>query len=143
MWDITYVDNVADAHVLAVENLLSSKTASGQAFFISNKEPIPFRDFCLAVWAHFGHYPPFQIHVPESVACFAGYLAEWLTWVTGTPTTLSSGSVKDACSIRYCSGTKARTILGYSPCVGVEEGLRISCKVSIENPFRRANDFMG
>lgn len=48
----------------------------------------------------------------------------------GTPTTLSRGSVKDACSMRYASGEKARRILGYEARFGIEEGLRISCLVS-------------
>ncbi|KAJ5095861.1 hypothetical protein NUU61_005217 [Penicillium alfredii] len=47
LWDITHVSNVADAHVLAVENLLSSRTAAGEAFFIQNNELIALRDFCL------------------------------------------------------------------------------------------------
>ncbi len=41
----SYVDNVADAHVLAVENLLMSRTAAGEAIFIANEQPIPFRRF--------------------------------------------------------------------------------------------------
>lgn len=49
LWDVTYVTNVADAHILAAENLTSSKTAAGEAFFISNNEPIPFRVLCLAI----------------------------------------------------------------------------------------------
>jgi nucleoside-diphosphate-sugar epimerase len=55
LWDVTYVENVADAHVLAAENLMSSKTAAGEIFFIQNNEPIPFRDFTLEVWKNFGH----------------------------------------------------------------------------------------
>ena len=47
----------------------------------------------------------------------------------GTPTTLSRGSVKDACSMRYASGEKAKRILGYEARVGIEEGLRVSCQV--------------
>ena len=133
MWDVTYVGNVADAHVLAVENLLSSRTAAGEAIFISNEEPITFRDFCLAVWKNFDHYPPFVFHIPISVAAFTGYMAEWVTWFTGTPTTLSRGSVFDACGIRYCNGEKARRILGYKPRIGIEEGLHISCKVSVSH----------
>lgn len=131
LWDVTYVCNIADAHVLAVENLLSSRTAAGEAFFISNEEPITFRDFCLAIWAEFGHYPPFTFHIPVSIATFVGYIAEWVTWFTGTPTTLSRGSVLDACATRYCSGEKAHKILGYKPRVGIEEGIRISCNVRV------------
>lgn len=129
MWDVTYVSNVADAHVLAVENLLSTGTARGQAIFISNEQPLPFRDFCLAVWKEFGHYPPFEVKIPEALATFAGYLAECVTWTTGSASTLSRGSVKDACQVRYCSGVGARKILGYKPGVGIEEGIRISCEV--------------
>lgn len=131
LWDVTYVANVADAHVLAVENLLSTRTAAGEAIFISNEEPITFRDFCLEVWKNFGHYPPYQVHIPMSLAYLVGYIAEGVTWVTGTPTTLSRGSVFDACGTRYCNGEKARKILGYRPRVGIEEGIRISCLVSL------------
>jgi sterol-4alpha-carboxylate 3-dehydrogenase (decarboxylating) len=130
LWDVTYVTNVADAHVLAAENLISSKSAAGEAFFIQNNEPIAFRDFCLAIWAHFGHTPPFQVHVPITLAWLAGLISECLTWVTVSTTTLSRGSVKDACSVRYASGEKARRILGYEARVGIEEGIRLSCEVS-------------
>jgi sterol-4alpha-carboxylate 3-dehydrogenase (decarboxylating) len=131
LWDVTYVGNIADAHVLAAENLLSSTTAVGQTFFIQNNEPITFRDFSLAVWKHFGHIPPFEIVIPAWLAWFAGLVAECFTWVSGTTTTLSRGSVKDACSIRYASGAKAEKILGYRPRIGVEEALRMSCEVCL------------
>ena len=131
LWDVTYVGNVADAHVLAVENLLSTRTAAGEAIFVSNEEPIPFRDFCLEVWKNFGHYPSFEVHIPVPLAAMAGYIAELATWITGTPATLSRGSVFDACGTRYCSGEKARQILGYKPRVGIEEGIRIGCMVSV------------
>jgi sterol-4alpha-carboxylate 3-dehydrogenase (decarboxylating) len=126
---VTYVGNVADAHVLAAENLLSTMTAAGEAFFIQNNEPIAFRSFSLAVWKHFGHIPPFQVPIPAGLAWFAGLFAECFTWISGTTTTLSRGSVKDACSTRYASGAKAERVLGYRPRVGLEEGLRISCEV--------------
>jgi len=57
-----------------------------------------------------------------------GMLAEWKTFFVGTPSTLSRGSVKDACSMRYASGEKARRILGYEARIGIEEGLRLSCE---------------
>ncbi|KAL4793212.1 hypothetical protein BDV19DRAFT_367192 [Aspergillus venezuelensis] len=128
LWDVTYVTNIADAHVLAAENLTSSRTAAAEAFFIQNNEPIRFRDFCLAIWAHFGHIPPFEVHIPKGLACFAGMVAEGLTWAFGKTTTLSRGSVKDACAVRYANGEKARRILGYEARVGIEDGIRMSCE---------------
>lgn len=125
--DFTYVDNIADAHVLAAENLVSTKTAAGEAFFISNAEPISFRDFCVAIWAEFGHIPPFQIRLPESVAWCAGYAAEWVSWLTGSRMGLCRGSVYDYLRTRYTNISKARKVLGYTPRVGLVEGLHLSC----------------
>ena len=116
--------------MLAVENLLNSRTAAGEAIFISNESPVPFRDFCLAIWREFGHIPPFELHVSKPIAAFFGFLTDLVTRITGTPSTLSRGSVHDACAIRYCNGEKARRLLGYSPQVGLDEGIRKSCDVS-------------
>jgi len=135
LWDITHVSNIADAHVLAAENLLSSRTAAGEAFFIQNNEPITFRDFCLAVWLHFGHAPPFEIRIPQGLAYLMGFACEMATWLMGTTPTLSRGSVQDACSVRYASGDKAKAILGYEARIGIEEAIRQSCEVSRDYTF--------
>ena len=68
-----------------------------------------------------------------------GLVAEWKTSIMGTPTTLSRGSVKDACSMRYASGEKARRILGYEARIGIEEGLGISCLVRFLSGRTTAN----
>lgn len=130
LWDVTYVNNVADAHILAVENLMTTRTAAGEAFFIQNNEPITFRDFCLAVWKQFGHIPPYEVRIPAGLAYFAGLVCEMATWATGTTATLSRGSVQDACAVRYASGDKARKVLGYEARIGLEEAIRRSCEVS-------------
>lgn len=44
-WDLTYVGNVAQAHLLAAEQLAPGAPAAGQAFFITNQEPVPFWAF--------------------------------------------------------------------------------------------------
>lgn len=129
MWDTVYVGNVADAHVLALENLLSSDpTAAGEAFFIQNNEATSFREFCLQVWKSYnGHTPPFTVTIPVGLAWALGAVMETLTWFTGTPATLSRGSINDATAIRYANGEKAKRILGYEPRVKMEEGLKRSC----------------
>ena len=147
MWDVTDVRNIADAHVLAAENLISttvtvstengkhgmitSPSAAGETFFIANDAPIPFRDFCREIWKNFGVYPTWEVTIPEGVARIASGFAEWIAWARGKPTTLSSGSIGDAVAIRYCSGRKAREVLGYVPQIGLEEGIRESCQVSM------------
>jgi sterol-4alpha-carboxylate 3-dehydrogenase (decarboxylating) len=128
--DFVYVTNVADAHVLAVANLLNSQTAAGQAMFISNGEPVTLRDFCLAVWKEFGHVPRFQVAVPEGLAWWMGYAAEWGSWLTGTEGVFSRGIVSDGCRDRYVSIAKANRLLKYQPKTSLAEGLHVSCQVS-------------
>ena len=130
LWDITYVTNVADAHVLAAENLRSNTpTAAGEIFFIQNNTPIIFRDFSIAVWKEFGHIPPYEVTIPGGLAWVAGLLAEGASWLIGSKEpTLSRGTVNDACAVRYASGEKAKRVLGYEAKVGLEEGIRLSCE---------------
>ncbi|OCK84146.1 C-3 sterol dehydrogenase/C-4 decarboxylase-like protein [Lepidopterella palustris CBS 459.81] len=128
LFDFVYVTNVADAHLLAVSNLLTTRTAAGEAFFVSNGQPVPFRDFCVAIWAEFGHVPPWEARIPRAVAWALGGVAEWVTWLTGSQATLSRGSVKDACGVRYANLEKARRVLGYEPTVGLAEGVKIACQ---------------
>jgi sterol-4alpha-carboxylate 3-dehydrogenase (decarboxylating) len=129
LWDTDYVGNVADAHVLAVQNLFGSKTASGEVFFVQNDERVPFRDLCLAIWKNFHHFPPYEITIPKALGSVMGSLSEWYGWFANKPVSLSRGSVMDACAVRYASGRKAEQVLGHRPKIGLEEGLRRSCEV--------------
>ena len=131
LWDTVYVSNVADAHALAVKNLLSSKTAAGETFFIQNNEPISFREFSLAIWKEFGYYPPFEVQIPVSLGWIVGLIAECWAWLSGLPTTISRGSTMDACAMRYATGDKAARLLEYKPRIGLGEGLKRSCRVSV------------
>lgn len=70
------------------------------------------------------------MHIPKSLAYFTGLACEMVTWLMGTTTTLSPGSVQDACATRYASGNKAKEILRYKARIGIEEAIRLSCEVS-------------
>ena len=138
--DFVYVDNVADAHLLAARNLLNSQSAAGEALYITNGEPIIARDLCIAIWKEFGHVPRFEVRVPERLAWWMGWAAEWANWLAGTDGVFCRGIVSDGCRDRYASIAKAGRILGYSPRVSLEEGLKISCQVSI-HPGRQAMEW--
>jgi hypothetical protein len=128
--DYIYVSNAADAHVLAAANLLTSQTAAGEAFFITNGEPVPLRDLCRAVWKEFGHVPRFEVGVPEGLAAWAAWAAEGASWVLGgAEAEFCRGLLSDACRDRYVCIHKARSVLGYRPRVGLDEGVRLSCQV--------------
>jgi sterol-4alpha-carboxylate 3-dehydrogenase (decarboxylating) len=125
------VSNVADAHVLALENLLTTGTAAGHAFFITNGQPVTFRDFCLAVWAGFGHIPKFEMKIPVGIALALAYVSEWVDWLTGSEGAFNRGTVRDCTQTVYANINKAREILGYEPKVGLPEGVKISCQVRV------------
>lgn len=127
-YDFMYISNAVDAHVLAVENLLTTKTAAGHAFFISNDEPVYFFDFMAYIWAQFGHVPSFRVRIPGQLAWFVALIMEIITWFTGSGATLDRGSVKDGIRTQYSNNDKAKQILGYYPKVGLSDGIRRSCE---------------
>lgn len=129
LYDFMYISNAVDAHILAAENLLTTQTAAGQAFFISNEEPVYFWDFLAFVWMQFKHVPNHRYYIPTNVAWFAGFLLEWITYLTGSATTLSRGSVADGVRSHFSNIGKAKRILGYQPKVGLSEGARRACEV--------------
>jgi sterol-4alpha-carboxylate 3-dehydrogenase (decarboxylating) len=126
LYDFMYIDNAVDAHVLAIENLLTKGTAVG-AFFISNQEPVYFWDLFLAIWAEFGHVPRFRVFLPLWLACVVAWILELLTFLTGAPPTINTGSVLDGVGTRYSDNSKARQVLGYYPKVRLAEAVKRSC----------------
>lgn len=139
LWDVCHANNVADAHLLAAENLLlGDKKAAGEAFFIGNEEPIPFRTFCLAVWREFGHVPKFEVPVPMNLAWVLGYLTEWVSFFVGRNPALRRESVADATATRYADGKKAREILGYKARLSLHDGIARSCRLQQQREAERA-----
>lgn len=128
IYDFMYIDNAVDAHILAVENLLTTQTAAGEVFFISNEEPVYFWDFFAYIWAQFGHVPRYRFHIPVSLAWFAALVTEWVAWLTGRASTLDTGSVRDGVRTHFANNKKARHILGYQPRVPLAEGVRLACE---------------
>ena len=126
--DFMYIDNAVHAHMLAIENLLTTATAAGHVLNISNQQPVYFWDFLAFVWAQFGHFPAFRVHIPAIIAWLTGWLLEWITWLTGSVSTLDRGSVKDGIHTAYSSNEKAIRILGYEPKIDLAEGVRRSCE---------------
>ncbi|GME28348.1 Sterol-4-alpha-carboxylate 3-dehydrogenase, decarboxylating [Neofusicoccum parvum] len=126
LYDFTYVANAADAHVLAALNLLRAETGTsvaGLPVFVTNAAPVPFRDFCRAVWARFGHVPRCEVRVPAPAARALARVADAAAWAAGgREWSLSAGSVEDAVGVRYVDGRRARDLLGYVPRVGLAEG---------------------
>ncbi|KAI1537202.1 C-3 sterol dehydrogenase C-4 decarboxylase family protein [Pyrenophora tritici-repentis] len=137
MFDFTYVENVAHGHVLGVLALLQThkvlptipldhERVDGEAFFITNGEPVYFWDFARAVWHEAGDRLPLGSvwHLSADVAWTIGAILENLFWVLGKKPNLTRAQVRYSSMSKYHSIAKAKQRLGYEPLVGLEEGIK-------------------
>jgi nucleoside-diphosphate-sugar epimerase len=127
--DFTYIDNLVDAVVAAEERLVPGSPVCGQAYFITNGEPMAFFDFVEKFLLELG-YPPIRGTVPYWLAYAVAALAEgWDTLKGGTLNAengLTRFAVRYMCTHHYFSIAKARRELGYEPRVNLTEGIRLT-----------------
>lgn len=96
---------------------------AGQAFFINNCEPVNFWDWTRAVWRKLGHTPPYTIVLPVALGLILATLAEMFSKLTGREPGFTRFRVTFATQQRYYDSERARRLLGYTPIVGITEGL--------------------
>lgn len=135
MVDVTYVDNAADAHILAADKLRPDSPVAGRAYFISNGEPVDLWDFINRVLA-MAHLPPVQRSVSLKTAYRIGAVLEWLyRWLplSGEPPMTRFVATQLGTS-HWFDISAARRDLGYQPTVTVEEGLS-RIRPAIESDF--------
>jgi nucleoside-diphosphate-sugar epimerase len=123
--DVTYVDNAADAHVLAADELHVGSPVAGKAYFVSNGEPVELWWFLNRVLADAG-LPPVTRSVPVWLARAAGRTAEalhLLFGLAGEPA-MTAFVANQMSTSHWYDIAAARRDLGYEPRVSVEEGLR-------------------
>lgn len=129
--DATYVDNVADAHVLAADRLLGDGSPGGRAYFVANGEPQPVRDLVNAILVACG-LPEEHRSVPAPLARTAGALAELAWRVAGRSDEppLSRFLVDQLSTDHWFDLAAAERDLGYTPRVTMAEGLARLASVS-------------
>ncbi len=125
--DFTYIDNLVDALVLADEALeRTPANVSGEAFFVTNGEPMPFWDFVGQVLEEM-NLPPIKAAVPYRLAWTIAALAEGVDALRGgklgSNNGLSRFAVNYMCTHHYFKIDKAREVLGYEPRVSIREGI--------------------
>jgi 2-alkyl-3-oxoalkanoate reductase len=123
--DSTYIDNAADAHVLAADRLAPGSPVAGKAYFISNGEPIPLWDLVNRILAAGGGAPVTRI-VPVWLAYAAGWLTEtvYAALRRRDEPPLTRFVVRELTTAHWFNITAARRDLGYEPKMSTKEGLR-------------------
>ena len=128
--DFTYVDNLVRALLLADENLAPESAAAGQAYFVTNGEPMPFFDFVRDVLRELG-LPRIVGAVPYPLAYLAAAIKEGLDTLRGGTLHAEDGmsrfAVRYMVKHHYFDIAKARRDLGYEPVVSLQEGIRLTC----------------
>jgi nucleoside-diphosphate-sugar epimerase len=117
--DTTHVDNVVEGLLLAAE-----RGRPGEAYFVTDGEPVVFREFVTALLETQGIEPPGR-SIPAWSAAPLARVAE-VAWkllpLRGAPpmTTFRSWLLTQECTIDI---SRAREELGYAPIVSHEQGL--------------------
>ena len=122
--DISYIDNVAEAHILAAENLHSTATAAGNAYFISQGEPVSLWDWINDLF-HRLNIKPVKKKVNGKSAYMIGTLMEgiymWFGMEKEPP--MTRFLAEQLAKSHWFSIDKAGRDLGYKPRISTAEGM--------------------
>ena len=123
--DCVYIDNAADAHLLAADRLSPGSAIAGKAYFISQGDPWPLWELVNAILKT-ADLPPVTRTVPASVAYAAGWLMEMTYRLMGwtSEPRMTRFLARELSTSHWFNITAARLDLGYEPTVSIEEGLR-------------------
>lgn len=132
MVDSVYIDNAANAHVLALDRLSFHSSCSGKAYFISNGEPWKLWDLVNEI-IRAGKGNAVDKTVPVSLAYFMGWIFEMtytLLRIQNEPP-MTRFLAKELSTSHWFDISNARKDLGYEPIVSINEGLS-RLKASLE-----------
>jgi nucleoside-diphosphate-sugar epimerase len=123
--DTTYIDNMIDALLLAMDALENKPEASGRNFFITNGEPARVWDFVNSIIQIAG-YEPVQKKLPEKAALAAAAVSEWFhrAFNLRTEPFMTRYAIRELCTNHWFDIKNAREILGYNPKVSYAEGFK-------------------
>jgi nucleoside-diphosphate-sugar epimerase len=123
--DTIYIDNAAEAHLMAADRLESNPELSGKIYFISQNEPIPVWDMVNAILKAAG-LGPVRKSIPHRMAWLVGLLLE-LAYkcfnLNGEPQ-MTRFLADELATAHWFDISAAKKDLGYAPRVSTEEGLR-------------------
>jgi len=121
--DTIYIDNAADAHLLALDHLGPGSACAGKVYFISQGEPLPVNELINRILDAAG-LPGLEPSVPPGLAVVAGAVLETahrLLRIPGEPR-MTRFLARQLASAHWFDLTAARRDLGYEPAISIDEG---------------------
>lgn len=125
MIDTVYVDNAADAHILAVDRLSApGSPVAGSAYFISQGEPVNCWRWINDILSRFG-LPPVTRRISFKAAYATGSIMEmaYKAFNIGSEPPMTRFLALQLAKSHYFNIDKARKELGYQPAISMEEGM--------------------
>jgi 2-alkyl-3-oxoalkanoate reductase len=123
--DTIYVENAADAHLLAADRLHPGSLIAGKVYFLSNGEPVVLWDFINRILAA-ARLPPVTKSIPAGLAYLTGAVLEFghrLFRIRREPQ-MTRFVARQFSTSHWFDISAARRDLGYDPVIGIEDGLR-------------------
>jgi len=122
--DTIYVDNAADAHLLAADRLAPGSPIAGKVYFISQGEPVPLWEMVNRL-LHAAGAPPVTRAIPTWLALALAWGFETVHRLTANPREprLTRFVVHELSTAHWFDISAARRDRGYSPGVSIAEGL--------------------
>jgi nucleoside-diphosphate-sugar epimerase len=122
--DTTYIDNAADAHLMAADRLAPGSACAGRPYFISNGDPWPLKKIVNGILSAAG-LPPEERAVPLGLAVAAGAIFEtverFVPFRNGPP--MTRFIARNFASAHWFDISAARRDLGYEPKISIDDGL--------------------
>jgi nucleoside-diphosphate-sugar epimerase len=137
--DTTWVENAAEAHLLALQKIAPGAPIAGKTYFISQGEPIAIENLINA-WLKADGFPPETRRIPLGFAQFLGTLLETVYGalrIQQEPP-LTRFTVEQLSTSHWFDISAAQRDLGYAPKVNMAEGLaRLSQYLARERMQKR------
>jgi nucleoside-diphosphate-sugar epimerase len=123
--DMVYVENAAEAHLQAADALHSGSAVAGQAYFVSQGEPVNCWDWINEILGLAG-LPRLARSISYRAAWQVGHLFEITHRVLGlhTEPRMTRFLAAQLATSHYFDISKARHHFGYEPRISTEDGMR-------------------
>ena len=124
--DTIYIDNAADAHILAAENLDKNPEISGNVYFISQGEPVPLWGIVNDILKAAG-LKPVKGSISKQTAWLMGSVLEFLYKILSIEKEppMTRFVANELATSHWFDISAAKRDLGYSPRVSIKEGLKM------------------